>query len=149
MSQRVDLAAWLIYAAGDTVIVVHAAFVVFVVLGGLLALRWRPVVWLHAPAAVWGILVEFSGWTCPLTPLENHLRAHTGVATYQGDFIQQHLLKLLYPTPFPRSAQLLLGGFALAVNAFVYMAVFKRRPVHRLSEGAPRHPVPLEADRRR
>jgi hypothetical protein len=48
----------------DVVVVAHAGFVVFVVLGGFLALRWRRTLWLHLPAALWGMLIEVAGWTC-------------------------------------------------------------------------------------
>jgi hypothetical protein len=71
----------------DLVVVLHFLFVGFVIFGGLLALRWPWVVWVHVPAAIWGALIEFTGWICPLTPLENRLRAAAGESTYQGDFI--------------------------------------------------------------
>ena len=81
----------------DLIVLLHFAFVVFVVLGGLLALRWPRVVWLHVPAVIWGALVEFTGWICPLTPLENRLRRASGEASYQGDFIAHYILPALYP----------------------------------------------------
>src|SRR5438046_5709173 len=69
----------------DAVVLVHAAFVAFVVLGGFLAWRWRWVVWLHVPCALWGVAIEYAGWICPLTPLENALRARAGLEGYRGD----------------------------------------------------------------
>jgi len=51
----------------DLVVTLHLLFVLFVLLGGLLALRWPRVAWLHLPAAVWGALIEFTGGICPLT----------------------------------------------------------------------------------
>ena len=66
--------------AADAVAVIHLLFVAFAVLGGLLALRWHWVAWLHLPALAWGATVEFTGWICPLTPLENSLRSAGGVA---------------------------------------------------------------------
>jgi hypothetical protein len=112
--------------AGDIVIAAHAGFVV-VILGGVLALWWRRLIWLHLPAAAWGILIEFTGWICPLTPLENYLRERSGMVTYQGDFIQHDVVALLYPIHLTRGRQTLLGSFALAVNAIVYWYVFRRR----------------------
>lgn len=109
--------------AADFVVALHVGFVVFVLLGGLLVLRWRWVAWLHVPAAIWGVMIEYSGWVCPLTPLENYLRERTGDAAYRGDFIQHYLLPLLYPGDLTRSVQFLLGTLALAVNAFVYWRV--------------------------
>jgi hypothetical protein len=110
----------------DLVLVLHLIFVVFVVLGGLLALRWRWAVWVHVPAALWGVGVELTGWFCPLTPLENHLRERAGQGTYDSDFIARYALPLLYPEGLTREAQLALGGFALGVNVLVYWVVIYR-----------------------
>ncbi len=86
----------------DLVLIVHLAFVVFVLWGGLLVLKWRWIAWLHLPAAVWGAVVEFTGWICPLTPLENWLREQGGEVSYRSDFIAEHLLPLLYPEELTR-----------------------------------------------
>ena len=76
----------------------------------LLALRWPRVIWLHVPAVIWGALIEFTGWICPLTPLENRLRRASGEAGYQGDFIAHYILPVLYPNGLTRTDQLVLGG---------------------------------------
>jgi hypothetical protein len=110
----------------DLIVLLHVAFVVFVVLGGLLALRWPRVIWLHVPAVIWGALVEFTGWICPLTPLENRLRRASGEASYQGDFIAHYILPALYPNGLTRSDQLMLGAIALAVNVGIYVLVAAR-----------------------
>ena len=110
----------------DVVVCVHAAFVGFVVLGGILALRWRRLVWLHAPAVIWGALIEFGDWVCPLTPLENALRAKAGEAGYGGGFIQHYLLRALYPAGLTRGVQLALGALVILVNLFVYAAMLRR-----------------------
>lgn len=111
----------------DLVVAAHVAFVLFVVLGGLLALRWPRVIWLHVPSVIWGALVEFTGWICPLTPLEQSLRDRTGDPGYQGDFIARHLLPVLYPEGLSRNDQLMFGAIALAINAVVYSVVLRRR----------------------
>ena len=111
----------------DAVVVVHCAFVVFVVAGGLLALRWPRVLWVHAPAAVWGALIEFAGWICPLTPLENELRRRGGEAGYAGGFIERYLLPVIYPAQLTRTTQMVLGALVLAVNVAVYAVVIRRR----------------------
>jgi hypothetical protein len=111
----------------DAIVVVHLAFVLFVVLGGLLVLQWPRMAWLHIPSAAWGIAVELAGWTCPLTPIENLLRERAGAAAYQGDFIEQHVLPLLYPARLNRGMQLFLGGVVLAMNAFVYSRLARHR----------------------
>jgi hypothetical protein len=104
----------------DLVLIVHLAFVVFVLCGGLLVLKWRWVAWLHLPAAIWGAVVEFTGWICPLTPLENWLRGQGGETSYRSDFITQYLLPVLYPGDLTRDLQLLLGLVVVLLNAAVY-----------------------------
>jgi Protein of Unknown function (DUF2784) len=83
--------------------------------------------WLHIPAAVWGVLIEFTGWICPLTPLENWLRRRQGGAGYQGDFIAHYILPVLYPEGLTRRNQLFLGGLALALNVAIYSWIFLKR----------------------
>ena len=113
-------------ALADLVLVVHLAFVVFVVLGGLLVLRWPRVAWLHVPAAVWGVLIEYTGWICPLTPLENSFRARGGEAGYSGGFIEHYIQPLLYPAGLTRSTQVVLGSLALVLNLTAYAIVVSR-----------------------
>jgi hypothetical protein len=110
----------------DAVVVVHLAFVVFVVCGGLLVLWRRWMAFVHLPAAAWGVFIEFSGRICPLTPLENHLRALGGGAAYSGDFVERYLMPVLYPPGLRRDVQIALGLFALAINAGVYFHVLRR-----------------------
>ena len=110
----------------DLVVGVHALFVAFVIVGGLLALRWRWVAVLHVPAAVWGALIEFQGWVCPLTPLEQSLRAAAGQAGYRGGFIEHYLLPALYPAGLTRGVQLVLGTAVVVVNVAVYAVLLRR-----------------------
>jgi len=110
----------------DLVVVIHFLFIVFVALGGLLALRWPQAAWVHLPVAVYGAAIEFVGWTCPLTPLENHLRAAGRGATYEGGFIDHYLLPVIYPG-LTRQAALVLGVLAVVVNVAVYALVWRRR----------------------
>ena len=90
-------------------------------------LRRPRLAWLHVPAAVWGVLIEFAGWVCPLTPLENALRLRGGEAGYSGGFIEHYLLPVLYPAGLTRNTQLLLGSFVLALNLAVYGLLLARR----------------------
>ena len=83
-------------------------------------LRWRWIAWLHLPAALWGAIVEFTGWICPLTPLENWLRAQGGETSFNSDFIAQYLLPILYPGDLTRGIQLLLGTGVVVLNVAVY-----------------------------
>ena len=111
----------------DLVFVLHLLFVVFAVLGGLLAYRWRRAMWVHMPAALWAVWIEFAGWVCPLTPLENRFRAKGGEAGYADSFIEHYLLPLLYPAELTRGIQLALGTLALVVNLWIYWRLFSFR----------------------
>jgi hypothetical protein len=111
----------------DLVVGLHALFVLFVVAGGLLALRWRWVPAVHLPAAVWGALIEFRGWMCPLTPLEKSLREAAGQAGYEGGFIEHYVLPTLYPAGLTRGVQLVLGSVVIVINLLVYGLLLWRR----------------------
>ena len=111
----------------DATVVLHLAFVVFALLGGLLVLRWPHVAWLHLPAAAWGAWVEFAGSVCPLTPLENWLREQGGRVVYSSSFIEHYVLPILYPASLSRELQWALGGIVALVNVAVYIVVLDRR----------------------
>jgi hypothetical protein len=115
----------------DVVLVIHFTFVVFVVLGGLLVLRWPKAAYLHIPAAIWGAAIEFAGWICPLTPLENWLRRQAGGVEYSGGFIEHYVLPILYPSALSRDIQLLLGFLVIAVNLTIYGYVFRTKAEQR------------------
>ena len=114
-------------AAADAILVAHFAFVLFVVLGAFLVLRWPRFAWLHLPAVVWAAFVEFSGTICPLTPMEVLLRQQAGDAGYAGGFVDHYVVSLLYPEGLARETQTLLGAVVLAINAAIYVAAFRRR----------------------
>jgi hypothetical protein len=114
-------------AAADLVVILHLAFVVFVVAGGLLVLRWPRAAWAHLPAAVWGVVIELTGWICPLTPLENWLRARAASEVYAGDFVARYVVPTLYPEGLTRRSQLLMGGAVLLLNVAIYAIAFRRR----------------------
>lgn len=110
----------------DAVVVLHVGFLLFVVLGGLLVLRWPAVAWIHVPCAAWGVLIECAGFVCPLTPLENAWRAHGGELGYTGGFIEHYVVPALYPSGLTRGIQVGLGLVVLAVNGVVYRRVLRR-----------------------
>ncbi|AKJ30484.1 DUF2784 domain-containing protein [Caldimonas brevitalea] len=110
----------------DALVTAHLAFVVFVMLGGLLVWRWPRLAWLHLPAVAWGIWIEFSAGICPLTPFENRLRALGGEAGYQGSFVEHYLMPILYPVGLTASIQAWLGAVVLVVNLFAYALVLSR-----------------------
>jgi hypothetical protein len=109
--------------AADTVLLLHLAFIVFVMLGGFLVLRWRRLIVLHVPAIAWAAFVESSGTICPLTFVENRLRAAAGLSGYAGDFIEHYLLRVIYPYGLTHETQLLLALAVIVVNAAIYGAL--------------------------
>lgn len=119
--------------AADAVMLVHLAFVLFVVFGGLLVLRFPLAALLHVPAFAWGAWIEATGGICPLTPLENALRRRAGEAGYDSGFIDHYLYPLIYPPGLTRQAQLWLAAGVLVLNALLYGWLLLRRarnPLH-------------------
>ena len=111
----------------DAVLLAHAAFVAFVVLGGLLVLRWPRLAWIHVPVVAWGAGIEFAGGICPLTPLENHLRALAHEQGYTGGFVEHYVFGLLYPEGLTREVQIVLGLGVVALNGAIYAWLWHRR----------------------
>lgn len=110
----------------DAVVLVHVAFVLFVVFGGFLVLRFKRLAWLHIPAVAWAVIVETAGWICPLTPLENLLRLRAGRESYPSDFIDHYIMPVLYPTFLTRETQIALGLSALLINIAIYAWIRRR-----------------------
>lgn len=110
----------------DAVLLAHAGFVAFVILGGLGVLRWPRLAWVHLPVVAWGAGIEFTGGICPLTPLENSLRALAHEQGYRGGFVEHYVFGLLYPDGLTHGVQLALGVLVLAVNAAVYAFAWRR-----------------------
>jgi hypothetical protein len=114
-------------AMADVLLVIHAAFVLFVMAGGLLVLRWPRLAWAHLPAAVWGAIVEFAGYVCPLTPVEKAWRRAAGGQAYAGGFLEHYVTAALYPAGLTREVQVVLGAAVVVVNCWVYWKVWRRR----------------------
>ena len=131
--ERGRFASMLYRLLADATLAVHLAFVLFVVLGGFLALRWPRVAWVHVPVALYGAIIEFVGFICPLTPLEVALRRRGGEAGYEGGFIEHYVTAALYPTGLTREVQLALGVFVLLLNGIVYVFVWRRARAKRQS----------------
>ncbi|MFT3850926.1 MAG: DUF2784 domain-containing protein [Propionivibrio sp.] len=111
----------------DAVLLMHLAFIVFVVAGGLFLRRWPRLPWLHLPAVLWGVSIELSGGICPLTPLENDLRRLGGEAGYAGGFVDHYLLPIVYPRGLTREWQIALGLGVAALNLAAYARWWSRR----------------------
>jgi hypothetical protein len=112
--------------AASGLVIIHLAFVMFVIFGAVLTLRWPRLIGFHLAAIVWGVLIEFTGAICPLTPLEVQLRQLGGVAGYQGGFIDHYVLAVLYPSGLTRRVQIGLGFVVLVLNAVAYAYGFVR-----------------------
>jgi len=111
----------------DLVVLLHLGFVLFAVFGGLFVMWRRRAALVHLPALAWAALIEFRGWVCPLTHLENRLRTVAGVEGYRSGFIEHYLVPVLYPPGLAPGVQVLLGGALLAFNVVVYFAVLSAR----------------------
>jgi hypothetical protein len=111
----------------DLVVVLHFAFVVFVIFGGLLVLRWPKLAYVHLPVAAYGALIELVGWICPLTPLEKRLREQAGLEGYEGGFVEHYILPVLYPSGLNRGVQLVMGGLVIGINLVIYGIIIRRR----------------------
>ena len=110
----------------DLTLLLHAAFILFVVIGGVLVFWRRGIAWLHIPCALWGALIEFKGWICPLTYLENDLRAKAGAGGYSGGYIDHYLMPLVYPQGLTSDVQIMLGVAVLIINAVIYTLIWHK-----------------------
>ncbi len=108
------------------VILAHFLFITFVAAGGLLVWRWHRLAWVHIPAVVWGVVIELTGWICPLTPLENHLRRLSGSSPYSGGFIEQYLIPVIYPANLTANTQYILGALVIVVNLVIYIIIIRK-----------------------
>lgn len=110
----------------DALLIAHLAFILVVVLGGLVLLRWPRAAWIQVPVAIWGIAISVGQWTCPLTPLENHFRRLGGQAGYDGSFIDHYLLPVVYPSGLDATTGLVLAALVAAANAVFWILAWRR-----------------------
>jgi hypothetical protein len=115
----------------DAVLIIHLLFILFAVAGGFAALRWRFLIGVHLPCALWAAAIVLGGWICPLTPLEILLRRCAGQAGYAGGFIQHYLLPIIYPHDLTREIQIGLGLGVLVINLVAYALVVRQRRLKR------------------
>jgi hypothetical protein len=111
--------------AAAAIALLHLAFILFVLLGGLLVLRWPRLGWVHFPAAVWGVLIEMFGWWCPLTKWENYFLQKAGRAGYGGGFVGHYIMPIIYPPGLTRGMEIAIGVFVLVINLAVYVRVLR------------------------
>ena len=111
----------------NSLVVFHFCFVLFVLSGGLLVIWRKWCALLHIPAAVWGVIVESTGWMCPLTPLENKWREAGGGLPYEGGFVEHYIMPVLYPVNLTRDFQITLALLILTINVILYTIAFSRK----------------------
>lgn len=121
-----NLSQPLAHLLADLTVILHLLFIVFVLLGALLLLKWHKLIWLHLPCLFWGVMVELMGWYCPLTPMENYFRQQAGLEMYAGDFVMQYIMPIIYPPDLTREFQLLFGITVLLMNIGIYSYLFWR-----------------------
>jgi hypothetical protein len=114
------------HCIADALVILHLVFIVFVLIGAFMALKWRTLIWVHIPCLIWGVLVEMLGWYCPLTPIENSFREQAGLATYSGDFVMQYIMPIIYPPELTRSLQIFFGLVVLLLNMVAYGLLIRR-----------------------
>ena len=115
----------MLFALGaDFLVLVHLCFIIFVILGGFMLLKWRWLIFMHLPALIWAVLLEFQGWLCPLTPVEQTLRQMAGQQGYEGGFIQHYILPIIYPPALQQDIQFILGVLLILINVIIYLWVF-------------------------
>lgn len=113
--------------AAEIVLLLHLAFIVFVIAGATGAARWSWLPLVHLPVAAWGVFVELTGRVCPLTTAENYLRLKAGEAGYSESFIEHYLLPIIYPAGLTREIQFALAAAVVVINAAIYAWLFYRR----------------------
>ncbi len=105
----------------DLIVLIHFAFILFVIFGGLLVMKWRKLILLHIPALVWATMLEIFGWFCPLTALENELRRNNNGETYSAGFIELYIIPVIYPEELTRNIQIALGIAVVCFNLLIYV----------------------------
>lgn len=127
-------------AAASFVVVVHLAFLAYVVVGGFLALRRFALIWPSVAVTVYAAVITIAGFQCPLTILEKWLLVQAGRTPYEGSFISHYLRGVLYPGEYEIAAWLVATGIALSSYA---LALTRRRTARRaLAADLPSTPAP-------
>ena len=101
-------------------VLIHGLFILYVLFGAFLNFKWPKMIWIHLPMVIWGALVEYMHWICPLTPLENYFRQKARTGVYEGDFIDQYIIPLIYPENLTPQFQVVFGSLVIVLNLIVY-----------------------------
>ena len=107
-------------------LLLHFSFILFVIFGALLILRFKKIIYFHIPAVAWGAYIEFSHSICPLTHLENYFLKKAGKDQYSIDFIENYVFKIIYPPALNYEIQTYLGVILIFVNLVIYYYIVKK-----------------------
>ena len=116
-------------ALATVVLVVHFGYLVYLVLGGLLAVRWPKAFWPHLAAALWGAAIAVFSLHCPLTYAEDWARRRAGEQGLTRGFIDQYIEGVLYPARYTRVLQALAAVVVAGSWAWAF-ARWRRRLQH-------------------
>lgn len=116
--------------AAAVLVVLHLAFLAYMVVGGFLALRRFAWIWPSVGVTVYSIYVTLTDFTCPVTTLEKWLLEVGGRTPYEGSFTAHYLRGTLYPAEYETAIWLTAMG--LAVTSYVW-AVGRRVRAGRLA----------------
>ena len=106
------------------VLIIHLLFIFFVVFGAFSCLISNKFFYLHLVALSWGIYIEFTSSICPLTYLENWLLILDQASFYDDGFIENYILKIIYPEGITPNVQMILGFLLIILNALFYTLIF-------------------------
>ena len=107
-------------------LIVHFAFILFVVFGALLFFVTTKIVFVHIPAFLWGSYIELTHSICPLTYLENWLLHKANLTTYSEGFIQNYLIPIVYPANLTKDLEIYLEIALIVVNMIIYGFIISR-----------------------
>ena len=107
-------------------LLLHFSFILFVIFGAILILKFKKIIYVHIPAVTWGVYIELSHSTCPLTHLENFFLKKAGKDQYSVDFIENYIFKIIYPPALNYEIQTYLGVILIFVNLLIYYYIVKK-----------------------
>ena len=112
--------------AANLTLIVHFVFIIFVVFGALLFLVSTKIIYVHVPALIWGIYIEFTHSVCPLTYLENWFLQKANLTTYSEGFIQNYLVLIVYPKNLTEDLQTYLAIVLIVINMIMYGLIINK-----------------------
>ena len=112
--------------AANLTLIVHFAFILFVVFGALLFFVATKIIFIHFPALIWGSYIELTNSICPLTYLENWFLHKANLTTYSEGFIQNYLVPIVYPVSLTKDSQIYLGIALIVINIVFYAFIFNK-----------------------